>query len=38
MEMGGKMPLRNTFRVGITMTTDCIMPKGDKSLLPSGNI
>ena len=34
MEMGGKMPLRNTFRVGLKMTTAYIMPKGDKSALP----
>ena len=34
MEMGGKMPLRNTFRVGRIMTTDYIMPKGEKSTLP----
>ena len=34
MEMGGKMPLRNTFRVGLKMTTVYIMPKGDKSTMP----
>ena len=34
MEMGGKMPLRNTFRVGRIMTTDYIMPTGVKSSLP----
>lgn len=34
MEMGGKMPLPDTFRVGSIMTTAYIMPEGDKSTLP----
>ena len=34
MEMGGKMPMPDTFRVGSIMTTAYSMPGGDKSSLP----